>query len=84
MPTTPENHRKDLSDCIATLAKRADDLNEGAIASVLYTLSGAIGQRIETELAKITSEFSLYILLYNKINQTLDEQEQNNSGGNPE
>jgi hypothetical protein len=79
MATTQEDHRRDLADCATALANRAVQLNEPAIASIFYTVAGSIGSNLDLELAKTTSEFSLYVLLYNKINKTLDEQ-QNNSG----
>jgi hypothetical protein len=79
MATTQEDHRRDLANCANTLANRALQLNEHAIASIFYTVAGSIGSNLDVDLAKTTSEFSLYAILYNKINKTLDEQ-QNNSG----
>jgi hypothetical protein len=79
MATAQEDHRRDLANCATALGNRALQLNESAIASIFYTIAGSIGSNLDLELAKTTSEFSLYVLLYNKINKTLDEQ-QNNSG----
>lgn len=79
MATTKKQHRKDLQNCISTLAKRAQDLNEPNIAAVLYCLTGCIEANIESEHARISQELSMYLLISEQLQQRQDENSEDNS-----
>ena len=58
MHNTKQNNRDQLKQCIYDLAERSNELDEPAIACVLYIISASIVEQSDVALSAWASEFA--------------------------
>ena len=58
MHNTKQNNREQLKQCIYDLAERSKELDEPAIACVLFTTAASIAEHSDDSLSAWVSEFA--------------------------
>ena len=58
MPTSKENHRRDLANCLVDLSNRAGELKEPYLQSMLLVVAASLADKSDGELAMLCEDYA--------------------------